>query len=336
MPSQTPDVVLLCEMVDGQEGDAFVLMTAKESAMTRDKKPYWRVAFRDAQREVSFPVWNNSPWAEACRDQWQPGRFFKVRAVYRETSYGPQLEIGRIREVNDDDRQQGFDPWMCRPRSRFDSVEMFQQLTALVEQHVGDAVLRALVLDILITHREALLTLPAARRNHHAYVGGYLEHVLAVTQTGVWLAERYTEQYPAMDPPLSRDLVVAGAALHDIGKLRELNHTPQGAEYSPGGELLGHILQGRDLVREAAAAHDIDAETLLRLEHVIVAHQRLPEWGSPKPPMTPEALIVHYADDLDAKLQMMVAALAETDAEQAFSTPRNPMGRRIFRGLPAE
>ena len=77
------------------------------------------------------------------------------------------------------------------------------------------------------------------------------------------------------------------------------------------------MLQGRDIVREAAAGREIDPEMLLRLEHVIVSHQRLPEWGAPKPPMTPEALIVHYADDLDAKMQMIVCTLKEDTSERA-------------------
>ena len=94
------------------------------------------------------------------------------------------------------------------------------------------------------------------------------------------LADKYGELYNDLDPPLNKDVVIAGAVLHDIGKLRELTVTPAGAEYSAAGSLIGHVLQGRDIVREAAAGRDIDPESLLRLEHVIVAHQRLPEWGA--------------------------------------------------------
>ena len=121
---------------------------------------------------------------------------------------------------------------------------------------------------------------------------------MSVTRTCVYLADKYAEYYPEMKPPLDKDLVVAGGILHDIGKLREMEQRPEGAGHTPEGSLIGHILLGRDMVREAAAAMKgappLDAETLLRLEHVIIAHQRLPEWGSPKPPMTPEALLVHY------------------------------------------
>ena len=106
-----------------------------------------------------------------------------------------------------------------------------------------------------------------------------------------------------------------------------------GADYTAEGCLIGHVLQGRDIVREAAAGRKIDPETLLRLEHVIVSHQRLPEWGAPKPPMTPEALIVHYADDLDAKLHMMVCALKDDTSDGPVTTKRNVLMQQVYRGV---
>jgi 3'-5' exoribonuclease len=108
--------------------------------------------------------------------------------------------------------------------------------------------------------------------------------------------------------------------------------TPAGAEYTASGELIGHILLGRDLVRAATVRHPLPPETLLRLEHIIVSHQRLAEWGSPKPPMTPEAMLVHFADDVDAKFQTVLAALAEK-GDGPFTTTRNPLAYKLFRGL---
>jgi 3'-5' exoribonuclease len=174
--------------------------------------------------------------------------------------------------------------------------------------------------------------MPAAKKNHHAFVSGYLEHVLNVARTCYHLADKYAELYNDLDPPLCKDVIVAGAVLHDIGKLRELTTTAAGADYTAAGCLIGHVLQGRDIVREAAAGRDIDPELLLRLEHVIVSHQRLPEWGAPKPPMTPEALIVHYADDLDAKLFMMVCTLREDTTAGPITSKRNAMAQQFYRG----
>ncbi|NQT18674.1 MAG: HD domain-containing protein, partial [Planctomycetes bacterium] len=311
MPPKSMPVVPLSEMANGQEADLFALMTSKEQLTTREGKPYFKVGFRDADREVSFPIWDNSPWATDCRTSWTPGLFYKLRAVYRDTNYGPQLDIRKIRETVDADTADGFDPAICLPSTRFDPEAMLGELLQLAEKHVENAALRGLVVSILSTNREKLLVSAAARHHHHAFSGGLLEHTLSVTRNAVFLAEKYARDYPDMEPPLDKGLVAAGAILHDVGKVRELESTPTGASYTPEGELVGHIQLGRDMVREAAAGTAIDADTLLRLEHLILSHQRLPEWGSPKPPMTPEALLVHYADDVDAKYHMMYAILRD-------------------------
>lgn len=325
--------VPLCELVDGQEADFFALLADKQELKTRDGKPFYRVTFRDAGREVSFPIWCDSTHAESCKAEWTPGQFYKLRAMLRQTTnYGLQLEIKRIRPVEDGDQNDGFDPAMCLPSSRFDPVDMFAELMNIAESQIENAPLRQLVVDIFEQNRDVLLTWPAAKKNHHAFVSGFLEHVLNVTRSTCQLVERYCELYHDLAPPICNDVAVAGAMLHDIGKLRELRTTPAGAEYTAAGHLIGHVLQGRDILREVAAGRDIDPELLLRLEHVIVSHQRLPEWGAPKPPMTPEALIVHYADDLDAKMNMLICTLREDTTEGPVTAKRNPMAQQFYRG----
>ena len=332
IPAMPTRLTRLADLSPDEEGDFFALLTAKAEQKTREGKPYYRVSFRDSDREVSFPIWNDSPWFEVCRDDWTPGAFFKIRAFYRETNFGPQLDIHKIRPATDEDQSDGFDRAMCLPRSRFDPQAMFDSLISLVDENVADRAVADLVREILSENRPALLTLPAAKRNHHAYLGGWLEHVLSVTRLAHFLATHYAEYYTDAEPPLDHDLVIAGAVLHDIGKLRELVEHPGGADYTASGSLIGHILQGRDILREAAAASHLEPEKLLRLEHVIVSHQRLPEWGSPKPPMTPEATIVHYADDLDAKLNMMIAALADDPTDGPLTSRHNPLRQLIYRG----
>lgn len=325
-------IVMLSEMINGQEADLFVLMTAKEALTTRDGKPYFRVAFRDHVREVSFPIWQDSPWGADCREAWQPGSFYKVRAVYRESNYGPQLELRKIREVQTADKADGFSPAMCLPQTRFDTQTMYDELLSIARERIEDIPLRELVVHLLESNREQLLTLPAATHNHHAFVGGWLEHVLSVTRTAVYLGDKYDDYYPNLKPRLNTSVVAAGAILHDIGKLREIEECATGAEYTAAGNLIGHILQGRDIVREASAGRAIEPELMLRLEHVIVSHQRLPEWGSPKPPMTPEALIVHYADDLDAKYQMMATVLGEDTSPGPMTSKKNLLYQKVYKG----
>lgn len=338
MNNRQMPIVELADMRDGQEADVFVLMTGKEQLTTRDGKPYFKVTFRDARREISFPIWGNAPLAEDCRDAWNPGTHYKIRGVYRETDYGPQLDIRRIREVTAADADDGFSPAMFLPHSRYDAETMYAELLKLVRERIGDADLRHLVEAILAEYRQEMLTLPAARRNHHAYVGGLLEHTLSVAKSCVYLADKYAEYYDDMQPPLDKSMAVAGGILHDIGKIREIAQDAAATEYTPAGHLIGHMLLGRDIVREAAArlaaeGKPLDAETQLRLEHLILSHQRLPEWGSPKPPMTPEALIVHYADDVDAKLHMMAAILQGAGGKGPVTSKQNVLRQHVFKGM---
>lgn len=333
-PSETNSVVPLHTLVNGQEADFFALLADKTQLTTKDGKPYWKVTFRDAKRECSFPIWSDAPLYDAATNAWQVGEFYKLRALYHETTYGPQFDIKLIRPVEEADQQSGFDPAMCQRRSHFDYEEMFADLVKLAEENIDEGPLRELVLGLMEEHREALLHWPAAVRNHHAFAGGYLEHVRNVATHAVQLAQNYQQLYPDLKPPLDVGMVAAGGILHDIGKLRELRTTAVGAEYTASGSLVGHILQGRDMIREAARELDpsIEEEQLLRLEHIIISHQRLPEWGSPKPPMTPEALLVHYADDCDAKFQMMLTILDEADGEASVTSRRNVLGQQVYRG----
>ena len=200
---------------------------------TKTGKPYFRVGFRDGGREVSFPIWGDSPWAVDCRDHWTPGVFYKVRAVYQETNFGPQLEIRKIREVVDADAADGFDPTLLPAAVAIRSAGDVRRAARHRPEHIKNAALRKLVESLLEDNREALMTHPAARRNHHAYVGGLLEHTLSVARTCVFLADKYAEYYPEMKPPLDKDLVVAGGIMHDIGKLREMEQRPEGTPTRP-------------------------------------------------------------------------------------------------------
>ena len=329
-------VVRLSDLQPGQWSDCFALLAEKDRGKTRDGKPYYRVTFRDAVRSATAMIWQDSAWFADCEQNWQVGRFYKLRCRYSETQYGPQVELDRVREVTDADRDDGFDPSDFFQSTRFDTEQMFSELVEIAETNIDEVPLRQLVMKLLHQHADKIKQMPAASRNHHAFRGGYLEHVLSVTQTAVFLAEKYAGYYPEMRPPLSKSLVVAGAILHDIGKTVELDDRPQGAVYTAPGRLIGHILLGRDLIREAAqTVTELEPETLLRLEHIIVAHQNLPEWGSPVSPHTPEALLVYFADDIDAKFHMMAQALADepTADEEMFTSRQNPLRRALFRGL---
>jgi 3'-5' exoribonuclease len=247
-------------------------------------------------------IWADSPQFEACEREWREGMCFKLRATYDEHErYGPQIELGKIREAND--RDEGFDPGELVEASRFDRDEMFTKLLGLVERHIADEPLRRLVTVLLERHKDRFKRLPATQGKFHPFAGGLLEHTLTVTQNCLYLTDRYRDHYPDLKPPLNRGLVIAAAALHDLGRVAEFGDELPAPQATVPGRLLGHLFVGRDLVRDAARElGDVNPELLQMLEHLIVSHLTLPEWGSPRLPLIPVS--IYTADDLDAKLEM--------------------------------
>lgn len=325
---------LISDLQPNQSGDVFALLASKEQAKTRNDKPYYRVQFRDSRRTVTAMIWSDAAHFVDCDENWKEGDFYKLRGRYFENDYGQQFEIEKIRPLESNDYDEGFDESDFLPASRFSVDAMWDELAGHVKS-ITEEPLKQLVLAIFEKFGDTLRTHPAASRNHHAYRSGYLEHTLSVVRTAVYLADKYRDYYTEMTPELSKDLVIAGAVLHDVGKVYELSATPSGGKYTAAGKLVGHILLGRDIVRDTAVGIEgLSPETLLRLEHIIISHQNLPEWGSPIAPHTPEALLVHYADEIDAKFHMFATQLEEPmpDGEE-FTSRQNAMRRAIFRGL---
>jgi 3'-5' exoribonuclease len=177
----------------------------------------------------------------------------------------------------------------------------------------------------------------AATNMHHAYTGGLIEHVWSMTRIAAFLSEHYERYYANLNPPLNRSVVIAAAILHDIGKLRELEYDPVAARYTTPGLLIGHIVFGRDMVREAAARIDgFPPETLMLLEHAILSHHGKREFGAVVEPATIEALIVSFVDDLDAKVNQVAAKLLNRDGGDGDFTDKvfGLANRRFYRGVP--
>jgi 3'-5' exoribonuclease len=327
-------VLRLCELKPGQSGDFFALLAERTPGITREGKPYFTCRFQDLGRTATFMVWADSPWFEACQQQWQTGKFYKVRADYGEHDrYGPQLDIHNIREVTEADWADGFNPADFQEGPPQDPEALFAELCQLAQKEIGDPPLRRLVLTLLERQAEPFKRVPATIRNFYPFPGGLLMHTLAVAHSCLLLADRYIAVYADLAPPLNRDLIVAGAILHDIGRTLELDGSTALAEPTVSGRLLGHLFLGRDLVRDTAREiPDLNPELVLLLEHLIVSHLNLPEWGSPRLPLIPESLILHHADDLDAKLEMYVRCLRHDTAAGLF-TDRDPvLHRQLFKG----
>jgi 3'-5' exoribonuclease len=182
---------------------------------------------------------------------------------------------------------------------------------------------RALVARVVSQHEARLRIWPAAQLVHHAYRGGFLEHILQIARVGIMLAETYGAD---------RDIVIAGALLHDIGKLQELSYETT-TSYSREGNLLGHIAIGLVMVREAAQAIPDFPETLrTQIEHLVLSHHGSYEFGSPVEPMTVEAFILSAADELDAKINQVRQAISDDTGEGEFTGYQHRLGRILYKG----
>ncbi|MBI4775429.1 MAG: HD domain-containing protein [Deltaproteobacteria bacterium] len=184
------------------------------------------------------------------------------------------------------------------PRSPFDIEEMWTEIITVCHERIHGEPLRDLTLEVLARNEEAFKNAPAALQYHHAYRGGLLEHTRQVL--------RYVLTISDVEKELNSDVLIAGAILHDVGKIFEIEGSTA-YTHSTAGRLIGHLILGRDLVRDTALEVGIDPKdlNLLHIEHVILSHHGALELGSPVVPKSPEALIVHVMDDLNAKIKMI-------------------------------
>lgn len=330
-----PPLVKLSEMQPGQYADCFAQLTEKKPGTTQTGKPFYTARFRDPRRTATVMVWADGGLFEECQSHWQIGQFFKIRGTFAEhEKYGPQLDAEQVRPVEERDRAEGFSELDFLERSRFDPDIMFAELDALIDTEIADVPLRVLTRKLLLDHGAELKLLPASARHYYPFAGGWLEHTLSVVRNCVWLADRYAQQFPDLKPAFNRDLVVAGAVLHDVGRVKELEAGPPGQPPRPGvaGELFGHLFLAYDMIRAAARdVPELNPELLALLLHIVVSHLRIPEWGSPRLPCIPEVLIVHHADDLDAKFEMYARCLTRDTTDGPF-TERDPvLGRPLLK-----
>lgn len=321
------------KMIPGTEAISFVLLAGKEEARTKEGKPYFKVTFCDSLRTVTCPVWFDSPHFMDCRDNWKIGDFYKIQSIMRETSYGPKLDLKRIREVAALDKVDGFDPNLCRPSSRVSPEIILDEILELARLHLNKGPLLALIKKIFKDHQAKLMETAASGYHHHIYVGGLLEHILSVTKIAIFLVDHFRSYYPNEKGMISKPLIVAGAILHDIGKISEMCCTGLQHKHTIQGELLGHFVLGRDLIRDNAPLVKLDSQTQLLLEHIILSHSAMPEWGAPKAPMTLEAFIVSQADNTEAVFSTMIRMINTDDISKELTARKSPLGAVIYKAF---
>ena len=331
-------VVRLSELVDGQDAEFFAALVKRDAGTDKHGNPFFKCHFRDKRSSWVAPFWSNDP-LRGFAGEWDLYQAYRIRAKAENSpKYGAQIKVIECRLVTPEDQADGYDFFDLVASSKYAPDAIVADIHAIIAKNIRCPHIRQLLEVLIDGHGDLLRKMPAAQNFHHSYSGGLVEHLWSVTRVSVALAKHYADYYSELNPPLNCDVIVAAAILHDIGKLRELDYHPVEAKYTKHGTLIGHIVLGRDMVRDTA--RDIAGfpdETLLLLEHAILAHHGQMQYGAPKEPATIEALIVHYADEIDAKINAVAAERMRSTTEGEFTAKIFAVGNRTFyKGIPVE
>ena len=309
----------IAEIDGAASGWGFFLCSQKDLRPTKNGGSYLSLMLQDATGEIAGKVFDG---ADSLNTQFNKGDFVKIQARGNVFKQQVELVIENVRRVNaTKDAVDGFREEDCIPSSPRPLTEMWQELQGRIAA-VKRPELRALLERIVATHGDRLRIWPAAVTVHHAYRGGLLEHLLKIMEVGTFLADAYH---------VDRDMIVAGAVLHDLGKTEELTY--EGATgYSIAGNLVGHIAIGLGMLRDAIREDPSFPNDLrLALEHIVLSHHGARENGSPVLPLTLEAFIFATADDLDAKMFQLRKHIADDDGDGPFTQYSKRLDRVLFK-----
>ena len=294
------------------------LVHIKDVRQKKSGEPYLSLLLGDRTGEVDAKMWDN---VAEVMDTFERDDFVKVKGLLQIFQNRPQLTIHKMARVLDSDVDFGD----YFPVSERDPMEMFAQLRRIVAE-MGNVHLRALLDAFLDDEPLARMyrTAPAAKHVHHAWLGGLIEHVLSVCH----LCRMTAAHYGYID----LDLLLAGAILHDVGKVAELSYD-RSFGYTAEGQLLGHIVIGLRLLHEKLQRFpDFPPKLRVLLEHMIVSHHGELEFGSPKVPLFPEALLLHQLDNLDSKMECMHKLVASDRHVEGFWTSySNSLDRAVLK-----
>lgn len=280
--------------------EGFCVIKSAEQKTTAKGMPYLDMILSDADGEMSAKYWDYNPTAG---EPYRAGEIVKVRGTISKYNGADQFRVERIRRAIDSDP---IDMNALVKSAEFDGEAMFDELknTAL---DIEDADMKKLVLYLLEKNREKLLFWPAAFKLHHAMRGGLLYHTLSII--------RLAQSVCAIYPHINKDLLLAGAILHDIAKLDEfeVNETGVATGYSIEGNLIGHLAKGAILIDRAAKELGIPEEIAVLLEHMVLSHHGEPEFGAAVRPMLIEAEVLSELDMMDARIYEMSEAISSTE-----------------------
>ena len=293
------------------------VVVSKQIKPKKSGEPYLALTLGDRSGQLEAKMWDN---VEDALDAFEQDDFIKVKGLINKYKNRFQLTIHKLRRLGDGEID--FADYLPKTTKNID--ELWQTLTGFIETF-QDPYLKPLIKSFMDdpTISQAYRNAPAAKTLHHAYIGGLLDHVVSLFRSCDLICRNY--------PQINRDLLLSGAFLHDIGKIHELTYS-RSFSYTTRGQLLGHMIIELEMLQaKIANIPGFPAELKTLLEHLIISHHGEYEFGSPKLPMFPEALMLHYLDDLDSKMESMRAHFErEADLESAWSSYNGSLGRPLL------
>jgi 3'-5' exoribonuclease len=284
-----PSRISVCDLQPGTLVEGVYLLSGRETRLTKAGKPFLKLKLSDRSGVVDCTVWED---AEAVGAGIKTGDLVLVQARVSEYQGKAQMEATSVAPAPSG---------QAEPRDFLPSTYRdIEELKGFLQFHIGSvydrdysALLQSIFGDAAFF--ETFATAPAAKVYHHAYLGGLIEHTVAVAEMSDFVAQQYAR--------VDRDLLLTASLLHDVGKTLELSFDCS-IDFTDAGRFLGHVIQGVTFVSDKAKAlPSFPEEKLQQLLHCIVSHHGELEWGSPKRPKTLEALILHHVDNLDAKVK---------------------------------
>jgi 3'-5' exoribonuclease len=312
------------QLSDGETIEEVFLVIEKQLRANRNGNLYLQLDLGDRTGSMNARLWNAG---EHLFRSFEAGDFLLVKGKVQLFQGALQMILSHL-ERHESEKVDLTD---FLPHTDKDIGKLLERLRGYLFK-LSNPHLRALAECFLMDEDlvRGLCRAPAGVRNHHAYVGGLLEHVVTLLDA----ADRLTPLYPELD----RDLLLMGVFLHDIGKVRELSFE-RNFGYTDEGQLIGHLVIGVEMLAEKSAqvpdltGEPVPKELLLRLKHMILSHHGSYEFGSPRLPMTPEAIALHLLDNFDAKVHSFTRDIREDRNQESSWTPFNQsLQRRLFKG----
>lgn len=306
------------DLKPGQQLEDVFVLAEKALAQKRDGQNYLNITLADCSGRLTGKVWDN---AEAIWAAVNGSDFVTVMGQISE--YKGELQI-TVRRMTPRDAAD-LNPADFLPATQRDVNQMFDSLQALsgsLQSPHLRALFNAFWQDEAFVARFKIA--PAAKKMHHAYLGGLLEHTLSMAR----LVDRLAPHYAG----INRDLLLAGALLHDIGKIEEFDYRLQ-IDYSDAGRLLSHIVIGVEMLQaKIAVIPDFPPEQALLLKHLIISHHGSREFGSPEVPKTIEGVLLHYIDEIDSKVNAIRDFMASNTTASPWTAYHRLLGRHFFNG----